>query len=169
MRIAVACGLDLRSRAGFWKNDTAPVCAIRTIQYNNLLFYLLLLLFIIHQTRRPAALYFRHSRTLLSSTPKIAAGLRFPFSSAHRVNSSLNFAIYDSLLDFRHPSSVTTAHDKLEQATPTFQQLRVQTHIQRRGAGRPAACDLNLWKQISQNTSAADGAITCRPLPMCFD
>jgi hypothetical protein len=29
MRIRFACGLDLRSRAGFWKNDWAAV------QYNN--------------------------------------------------------------------------------------------------------------------------------------
>jgi hypothetical protein len=29
--------LDSRSRAGFWKNDTAAVQAVRTIQYNNLL------------------------------------------------------------------------------------------------------------------------------------
>ena len=116
------CGLDSRSRAGFWKNDTDPVRAIRTIQYNNLLF-------IIHQTRRPAALCSRHSRTLISSTPKIAAALRFPFSSAHRITSRLNFAVYDSVLDFRRPSSVTTVLDKLEQAPPTFQQLRVRTHI----------------------------------------
>jgi hypothetical protein len=71
-----------------------------------------------------AALCFRHSRTLLPSTPKIAATLRFPFSSAHRITSRLNFAIYESRLDFRHPSSITTVHDKLEQAPPTFQQLR---------------------------------------------
>jgi len=42
-------------------------------------------------------LCFRHSRTLLSSTPKIAMALRFPFSSAHRITSRLNFAVYDSL------------------------------------------------------------------------
>jgi hypothetical protein len=47
-QITIMCGLDLRSRAGFWKNNGAAVCAIRTIQYNNLLFYLLL---IIHQIR----------------------------------------------------------------------------------------------------------------------
>ena len=41
MRITIACGLDSRLRAGFWKNDGAAVCAVRTIQYNNL-FYLLL-------------------------------------------------------------------------------------------------------------------------------
>jgi len=38
MRITIACGLYSWSRAGFWKNDGARVRAIRTIQYNNLLF-----------------------------------------------------------------------------------------------------------------------------------
>jgi hypothetical protein len=32
MRITIACGLDLRSRAGFWKNDRAAVRAVITIQ-----------------------------------------------------------------------------------------------------------------------------------------
>jgi len=32
MRIRVACGLDSRSRAGFWKNYRAAVRAVRTIQ-----------------------------------------------------------------------------------------------------------------------------------------
>ena len=41
MRIGIACGLDSRSRAGFWKYDRAAVRAVRTIQYNNLMFYLL--------------------------------------------------------------------------------------------------------------------------------
>jgi hypothetical protein len=45
VRITVACRLDSRSRAGFWKNDGAAVHAIRTIQYNNLLFYLLLIIY----------------------------------------------------------------------------------------------------------------------------
>jgi hypothetical protein len=40
--ITIACRLDSLLRAGFWKNDGAAVHAIRTIQYNNLLFYLLL-------------------------------------------------------------------------------------------------------------------------------
>jgi len=44
MRITIACGLDLRSRAGFCKNDGAAVRAVRTIQYNDLLFYLLLII-----------------------------------------------------------------------------------------------------------------------------
>jgi len=30
--IRIACGLDSRSRAGFWKNDRAAVCAVRTIK-----------------------------------------------------------------------------------------------------------------------------------------
>ena len=32
MLIRIACGLDSRSRVGFWKNDRAAVCAVRTIQ-----------------------------------------------------------------------------------------------------------------------------------------
>ena len=32
MRVIIACGLDSRSRAGFWKNDRAAVRAVRTIQ-----------------------------------------------------------------------------------------------------------------------------------------
>jgi len=32
MRIRIACGLDSRSWAGFWKNDTAAVRVVRTIQ-----------------------------------------------------------------------------------------------------------------------------------------
>jgi len=32
MQIRIACGLDLWSRAGFWKNDRAAVRAVRTIQ-----------------------------------------------------------------------------------------------------------------------------------------
>jgi len=32
MRIRIVCGLDSRSRAGFWKNDRASVRAVRTIQ-----------------------------------------------------------------------------------------------------------------------------------------
>jgi hypothetical protein len=43
MRITIACRLDSWSRGGFWKNDGAAVHAVRTIQYNNLLFYLLLI------------------------------------------------------------------------------------------------------------------------------
>jgi hypothetical protein len=35
--LKIRCGLDSRSRDGFWKNDTAAVYAVRTIQYINLL------------------------------------------------------------------------------------------------------------------------------------
>jgi len=45
MRIRIACGLDSQSWAGFWKNDRAAVCAVRKIQYNNLLFYLLFMIY----------------------------------------------------------------------------------------------------------------------------
>ena len=38
MRIRIACGLDSRSRAGFWKNDRAAVRAVRTIQQFIVLF-----------------------------------------------------------------------------------------------------------------------------------
>ena len=74
-----------------------------------------------------AALCFRHSRTVLPSTPKIAAALRFPLSSAHQITSRLNCAICDSLLDFWRPSSITRVHDKLEQAVclPVFIQLKL--------------------------------------------
>jgi len=48
MRIRIACRLDSRSWAGFWKIYRAAVRAVRTIQYNNLLFCLLFItLFII--------------------------------------------------------------------------------------------------------------------------
>jgi len=73
------------------------------------------------------ALCFHRSRTLLSSTLKIAAAFRLPLSSAHRITSCLNFAVYDSLLDFWRPSSITMVHDKLEQVVclPVFLQLKL--------------------------------------------
>ena len=44
MRIRIACGFDSRSWAGFCKNDRAAVRAVRTMQCNNLLFYLLFII-----------------------------------------------------------------------------------------------------------------------------
>jgi hypothetical protein len=41
MRIRIECGLDSRPRAGFWKNDGACVCAVRTIQLFIILFIIL--------------------------------------------------------------------------------------------------------------------------------
>ena len=63
MRIRIACGLDSRSWAGFWKNDRAAVHAVRTIQYNNLLFYLLLI--ILYNILWPASWPSGHSLWLL--------------------------------------------------------------------------------------------------------
>ena len=37
MRITIACGLDSRSKAGFWKNDGATVHAVR--HYNTIICY----------------------------------------------------------------------------------------------------------------------------------
>jgi hypothetical protein len=68
----------------------------------------------------------RWSQPCVSATAfinsKNCSGLQFPFS-AHRITSHLNFAVYDSLLDFWRPSSISTVHDKLEQLPSTFQQL----------------------------------------------
>jgi hypothetical protein len=36
--LKIRCGLDSWSRTGFWKNDRAAIRAVRTMQYNNLLF-----------------------------------------------------------------------------------------------------------------------------------
>jgi hypothetical protein len=55
MRITIARGLDSQSRAGFWKNDVAAVRAVRIVQYNNLLFYSLLII-IYYSTGSPSSL-----------------------------------------------------------------------------------------------------------------
>jgi len=55
MWITIACGLDSRLRAGFWKNDGATVRALRKIQYKNLLFYLLLII-IYYSSNLPSSL-----------------------------------------------------------------------------------------------------------------
>jgi hypothetical protein len=41
MRIRIECGLDSRSRAGFWKHDRAGVRAVRTIQLFIILYNIL--------------------------------------------------------------------------------------------------------------------------------
>ena len=73
----IACGLDLWSRAGFWKNDTAAVHTITTIQYNNLLFYLLF----IYSLDSPSSLIIES----LSVTQSLSS-LSLP-SSSHRMSS----------------------------------------------------------------------------------
>jgi len=55
MRITITCGLDSGSRAGFWKNYGAAVRAVRTIEYNNLLFNLLLII-IYYSSDSPSSL-----------------------------------------------------------------------------------------------------------------
>ena len=47
MRIRIACGLDSRSRPGFWKNDRAAVRAVRTIQQFIILFIMYIIYYII--------------------------------------------------------------------------------------------------------------------------
>jgi hypothetical protein len=41
MQVRIDCGLDSRSRVGFWKNYRAGVCAVRTIQLFIILFIIL--------------------------------------------------------------------------------------------------------------------------------
>jgi len=52
MRITIARGSESRLRAGFWKYDGAAVRAVRTIQYNNL-FYLFII--IIYSSDSPSS------------------------------------------------------------------------------------------------------------------
>ena len=83
MRIRFACGLDSRSWAGFWKNYRVAVSAVRTIQYNNLLFYLLFIIyyiiFIIYYSSDSPSSLITESLSLSSlSSP----------SSSHRMSSS---------------------------------------------------------------------------------
>jgi hypothetical protein len=70
------------------------------------------------------ALCLRHSRTLLSSTPKTTAALRFPFSSVHRITSHLNFAVY--------------------QGSSTFQIVRATVTISMMPAGHKAIHDVHI-------------------------
>jgi hypothetical protein len=83
MRITIACVIDSRSRAGFWKNDGAAARAVRTIQYKNLLFYLLLII-IYYTTDSPLSLI-TESLSVLSRD--CASLLRRP-TSRYRYDSS---------------------------------------------------------------------------------
>ena len=69
MRIRIAYRLDSRSWAGFWKNDRAAVRAVITIQYNNLLFYLLFV--VLYNIKKAVPLQ-------AWSGPKGSKKLRFP-------------------------------------------------------------------------------------------
>jgi len=77
MRITIACGLDSRSRAGFWKNDGAAVRAVRTIQYNNLLFYLLLIILIYYSSDSPSSLINKSLSVLRRDCARLLRKTRF--------------------------------------------------------------------------------------------
>ena len=104
MRITIACGLNSRSRAGFWKNDGAAVRAVRTIQYNNLLFYLLLII-IHYSSDSPSSLitesFIRAQtrlRTLVEKDPLHATGMTHrPPGVASDFNASVTSDIIQSV------------------------------------------------------------------------
>jgi len=87
MRIRIACGLDSRAWAGFWKNYRAAVRVVRTIQYNNLLFYLLFILyyiiFIIYYSSDSPSSPITQSLSVTQSLSSISSP-----SSSHRMPSS---------------------------------------------------------------------------------
>ena len=87
MRIRIACGLDSQSWAGFWKNDRAAVRAVRTIQYNNILFYLLFIIyyiiFIIYYSSDSPSSLITESLSVTQSLPSLSSP-----SSSHRMSSS---------------------------------------------------------------------------------
>jgi hypothetical protein len=133
------CGLDSQLRAGFWKSYRAAVHAIRTIKYHLfqpcvplgknvklqhqfqeiILSWVQSISFVVPHSLI-TALCFHRSRTLLSSTQKTAVVSQFPFSSAHRTTTHLNFVVYNMLLDFWCPSSITMVHDKLDHVLTTM-------------------------------------------------
>jgi len=80
MWIRIACGLDWRSWAGFWKNDRAAVRAVKTIKYNNLLFYLL---FIIYYSSDSLSSLITESLSVTHSLSSLSSP-----SSSHRMSSS---------------------------------------------------------------------------------
>jgi len=89
MWIRIACGLDSRSWAGFWKNDRAAVYAVRTIQYNNLLFYLLLiklyniynLLFTTLAVITHNSIAIRHPVTVISCGAFVPLAVKWPLDT----------------------------------------------------------------------------------------
>jgi hypothetical protein len=76
MRITIACGLDSRSRAGFWKNDGATVRAVRTIKYNNLSFYLLRII-IYYSSDPPSSLITESLSVLRRDCARLLSKTRF--------------------------------------------------------------------------------------------
>ena len=89
MRIIISCGLDSQSRAGFWKNDGAIVRAIRTVQYNNLLFYLLLII-ICYLSDSPSSLITESLSVLRRDCARLLRKTRLTLR--RRIKSHLLFA-----------------------------------------------------------------------------
>ena len=82
MWIRIACGLDSRSWARFRKNDKAAVCAVRTIQCNNLLFYLLFIIFIIYYSSDTPSSLITESLSVTQSLSSLSSP-----SSSHKMSS----------------------------------------------------------------------------------
>jgi len=91
MQIRIVCGLDSRSWAGFWKNDRAAVRAVRTIQHNNILSYLLFiilynnynLLFITLAVITNNWIVIHHPGTIISCGAFVALAVKWPFHTRH--------------------------------------------------------------------------------------
>jgi len=79
MRIRIVCRLDLRSWAGFWKNDKG---AIRTIQYNNLLFIICYTIFIIYYSSDSPSSLITESLSVTQSLSSLSST-----SSSRRMSS----------------------------------------------------------------------------------
>jgi len=94
MRIRIACGLDSRSWARFWKNDRAAVRAVRTIQYNNLLFHFFIynmycIIFIICYSSHSPSSPITQSLSVTQSLPSSSSP-----SSSHRCRLELRTNIF---------------------------------------------------------------------------
>ena len=79
MQIRIAWGLDSRSWAWFWKNDRAAVRAVRTIQYNNLLF----IIFIIYYSSDSLSSLITESLSITRSLSSLSSP-----SFSHKMSSS---------------------------------------------------------------------------------
>jgi hypothetical protein len=76
MWITIMCRLHLQSRDGFWKNDGAGVHVVRTIQYNNVLFYSLLII-IYYLSHSPSSLITESLSVLRQDCTRLLRKTRF--------------------------------------------------------------------------------------------